>query len=731
MEKNIEFRPKVSIVIPVYNGSNYMREAIDSALAQTYDNIEIIVVNDGSTDNTEEIAKSYGDKIRYFAKENGGTTTALNVGIKKMEGNYFSWLSHDDMYYPNKIARQIEELGKLEDKNTIMMSDLDGINEKYEKIYQTNYISHLDEYPPRSKSNIHPVIYNQTHGCTLLIPKVCFDKVGLFDEKQLVAQDFEFFYRAFLKFPHKLIPEVLVTARDSSNRQGIRSKARGDIEYSALFISIIENLTDKDIELLAPDKARFYNDMRGFFRCARYSIALEFIEKKIINNLQISSLDLIGNKFNGFDLHLDLRKNGIDSKHLVFIKESDDVNTYRYNFDTKDATKELLQKEIFLDADIVHMHLIHNIIDLNYLPIISKLKPTILSLHDPFFLGGHCVHHFDCKKWQTQCMDCSYLNEPFALEKDISALNFKLKEQAIQNSQITAIVASQWMKNKVQQSPIWQGKKIYLLPLGVNQELFKSVSSESAKKKFEIPKESIAIMFRSDTGSFKGLDILKQTLSCLKNQETITLITVGETGRLEEFKNKFNVIEYGWIKDDELLASLYQACDIFLMPSRQETFGMMAVEAMSCGKMVLALESEGSALPEVIYSPVCGLAVTIDNFARELQRLIDDPNEIVERGKKSLEYAQKKYSKDVYVKETMKIYSEVMAEHKITKEYELLLNQLKKYASINLVADIQEKAGKKEKKPHFFKKMERKFRRNILYPAKKKCLAFAIKLGSL
>ncbi len=63
---NTEFHPLVSIVIPVYNGSNYLREAIDSALAQTYDNIEILVINDGSNDNgaTEAIAKSYGDKIR-------------------------------------------------------------------------------------------------------------------------------------------------------------------------------------------------------------------------------------------------------------------------------------------------------------------------------------------------------------------------------------------------------------------------------------------------------------------------------------------------------------------------------------------------------------------------------------------------------------------------------------------------------------------------------------------
>ena len=156
------FHPLVSIIIPVYNGSNYLKEAIDSALAQTYDNIEIIVVNDGSNDEgkTEAVALAYGDKIRYFSKPNGGTSTALNVGIRNMRGEYFSWLSHDDQYYKDKIACQIEELSKLENKNTIMMSDLDGIDENYKKIYETDYVQHIKAYPPRENSMIHPIIYN-------------------------------------------------------------------------------------------------------------------------------------------------------------------------------------------------------------------------------------------------------------------------------------------------------------------------------------------------------------------------------------------------------------------------------------------------------------------------------------------------------------------------------------------------------------------------------------------
>ena len=117
--------PLVSIVIPVYNGANYMREAIDSALAQTYSNIEIIVVNDGSNDDgkTREIALSYGDKIRYFEKDNGGVSTALNLGIQNMRGKYFSWLSHDDVYLPDKVQAEIDALRQAGDMSRVVYSN--------------------------------------------------------------------------------------------------------------------------------------------------------------------------------------------------------------------------------------------------------------------------------------------------------------------------------------------------------------------------------------------------------------------------------------------------------------------------------------------------------------------------------------------------------------------------------------------------------------------------------
>jgi glycosyltransferase involved in cell wall biosynthesis len=101
-------KPLVSVIIPVYNGSNYLDIAIQSVLNQDYENIELIVVNDGSNDNgkTRCIALKY-DSLKYFEKKNGGVYSALNFGIERMVGDFFLWLSHDDLLDMKMISSHI------------------------------------------------------------------------------------------------------------------------------------------------------------------------------------------------------------------------------------------------------------------------------------------------------------------------------------------------------------------------------------------------------------------------------------------------------------------------------------------------------------------------------------------------------------------------------------------------------------------------------------------------
>lgn len=193
-------KPLVSIVIPVYNGANFMREAIDSALAQTYGNIEVIVVNDGSCDNgqTDFIARSYGNHIRYFTKPNGGVSSALNFGIRQMRGEYFSWLSHDDVYELNKIEKQVEQL-TIKSERTLICCQCTYIDEQSRR---------MNGYFPRSgfrsrlydwKEALYAMLEKATiNGCCLLIPKEAFEICGGFDESLRFCQDVFMWYRLFL-----------------------------------------------------------------------------------------------------------------------------------------------------------------------------------------------------------------------------------------------------------------------------------------------------------------------------------------------------------------------------------------------------------------------------------------------------------------------------------------------------------------------------------------------------
>lgn len=195
-----EFQPLVSIVIPVYNGSNYMREAVDSALAQTYEHLEVIVVNDGSTDDTEQIALSYGERIRYFRKENGGVSSALNLGISKMKGAYFSWLSHDDIYSPTKVS---DAINLLKRHGQLGNRCLAYTGSKFISATGEILFDGLKRFQPELLYSNNEVLQNMTrkgtpNGCCFLIPRDIFSEVGYFDETLRYSQDALMWYRLFL-----------------------------------------------------------------------------------------------------------------------------------------------------------------------------------------------------------------------------------------------------------------------------------------------------------------------------------------------------------------------------------------------------------------------------------------------------------------------------------------------------------------------------------------------------
>lgn len=247
------YNPLVSIVIPVYNGGNYMKEAIDSALSQTYKNIEIIVVNDGSTDDgeTEKIALSYGNKIKYFKKENGGCASALNFGISKMQGEWFSWLSHDDVYYPEKIQSAIEHINQkgFTDKKTIVMCSSNVIDAK-SKVVSVRTI--MDEFISYTANRMFSSFMSgkSLNGCALLIPKEALDKAGEFNTKYVYILDWIYWIElALLGYGFYEYSDILVKNRRHKGQVSVKKKNLLYEETEKYILELIERCSNDEEKL--------------------------------------------------------------------------------------------------------------------------------------------------------------------------------------------------------------------------------------------------------------------------------------------------------------------------------------------------------------------------------------------------------------------------------------------------------------------------------------------------
>lgn len=293
-------RPKVTIAIPVYNGADYVAEAIDSALAQSYPNLEILVVNDGSRDDgvTERIAQSYGSKIRYLSKTNGGVASALNLAVAQMRGEYLSWLSHDDLYAPGKVEREINAVLAASDGRTIVYSNYAVFNQDI----APQAVSLTPIQPEQFRYWI--TTENTLHGCTLLIPKIAFDECGVFDETLRTTQDYDLWFRMAEKFRFVFLPEVLVKAR-SHPEQGTKKLADTVVaECNVLLGNFVDGLSANELlsgsgRAPAVAYALLCRNLlqRGFFEAARRarSKSLQSIRSSSIRDrLTVVSILLVG-----------------------------------------------------------------------------------------------------------------------------------------------------------------------------------------------------------------------------------------------------------------------------------------------------------------------------------------------------------------------------------------------------------------------------------------------------
>jgi len=135
---------KVSVIIPTYNRADFLTEAVNSVLSQTWRDLEIIVVDDGSTDGTQEVVRRYGEQVNYFCKENEGPSSARNMGIKKARGPYVAFLDSDDVWEPEKLRIQMDFMGEHPEIRLVCTdSSLLGCRESRERKLRRDLMGNL------------------------------------------------------------------------------------------------------------------------------------------------------------------------------------------------------------------------------------------------------------------------------------------------------------------------------------------------------------------------------------------------------------------------------------------------------------------------------------------------------------------------------------------------------------------------------------------------------------
>jgi glycosyltransferase involved in cell wall biosynthesis len=231
--------PKVSVIIPTYHRAFIVRQSIDSVLQQTYRDYEIIVVDDGSTDDTREVLKSYGDKIRYDYKANGGISSARNRGLEIAGGDYVAFLDSDDFWKPEKLQKQMTFFEANPEYGMVATRCLTNT---VDRNFTTVSINKRRRYGKSGWVYKDLFYRNFIRTSSVVVRRECFDQLGVFDESLPRCEEIDMWLRIAKKYPIGFINDILTvyTRRPIEIRQD-------SIKGRKNWIRVLEKNYDQDL----------------------------------------------------------------------------------------------------------------------------------------------------------------------------------------------------------------------------------------------------------------------------------------------------------------------------------------------------------------------------------------------------------------------------------------------------------------------------------------------------
>lgn len=324
----------------------------------------------------------------------------------------------------------------------------------------------------------------------------------------------------------------------------------------------------------------------------------------------------------------------------------------------------------YVDADILNLHTIHGGF-FNYLalPTLTAKKPAIFSLHDMWSFTGHCSFSYDCDRWKIGCGKCPYpdINPP--IRRDNTRLEWKLKNWAYTHSNLTIVTPSKWLTEQAKESML-KYLPIHYIPHGVDIEVYRPLDREQCRSMLGIAPNRRVLMFsamnmnQSHSHSYrKGCDLLLAALGglpeSLKTECTLLLIGEGAAPLAEAVGIK--AVNLGYLSNEHMQAIAYSAADLFLCPTRAETFGLVLLESMACGTPVVSFRV--GPVPELVRPGVTGFLAEPEDaksFRQGIVALLEDDILRNNLRQKCRDIAVAEYSLDVQVQRYIKLYQDVL-----------------------------------------------------------------------
>ncbi|HEY9673861.1 MAG TPA: glycosyltransferase family 4 protein [Waterburya sp.] len=407
-----------------------------------------------------------------------------------------------------------------------------------------------------------------------------------------------------------------------------------------------------------------------------------------MNVLHINYSDIYGGAaIAGYRLHQGLLDQGIDSRLLVAMaltrservaiiprKPTLENLLYRFawrvglNYLNCVSTFDIPKHGAYKNADILNFHNLHAgyLGYFNYLvlPLLTKNKPAIFTLHDMWSFTGHCAYSYDCERWKVGCGNCPYLDAEPIVFRDNTHLAWKLKNAVYHRSNLTFVAPSRWLFEQAKQSMLSQFP-IHHIPYGIDTKAYQPLDSEACRAVLGIPKHKKVLLFGSVSleNSRKGGDLLLEALSKLPEslKADIMLLIFGENDETITKALGMQVLSLGYLSKDCFKSLAFSAADLLIFPTRADNLPVVVQESLACGTPIVSFNLGG--VSDLVRPGLTGyLAQPEDTneLCNGIVHLLEDHSLRQRMGQQCREIALQEYSLELQAHRYIELYNQVL-----------------------------------------------------------------------